>query len=270
MRILALTILLSASLAAGQDAKWNDLAPGFSILKHKLAVKSEVGDSTATVVRIDPNRYQLKLLSASALDHGKRDADTWAREHKLLAVTNAGMFDLDHVSHLGFMMSNGKVHQTKLRHDYLSVAVFDPRKDDEKPFRIYDTDETKFATIRPHWKSAVQNLRLIKHPGENRWTQQTKKWSEAALGQDKAGNILFIFCRSPYSMHDLNEHLLKLPIDLVAAQHLEGGPEASLFIDYKETKLSLKGSYETGFNENDDNQRFWALPNVLGVVERQK
>ena len=68
-------------------------------------------------------------------------------------------------------------------------------------------------------------------------------------------------------MHDLNELLLRLPIDLVAAQHLEGGPEASLSLQRGEFAIALMGSYETGFNENDDNHHFWKLPNVIGIAE---
>ena len=157
MRILAsFCILLSASLAHSQDAKWNNITPGFSILQPELAAKSAVGDSTATIVRIDPKLYQLKLLSAAALDHGKLTADAWAQKYKLLAVTNAGMFDIDHISHLGFMMSNGKVHQAKLRKDYLSVAVFDPIKSTAKPFRIYDTDDNKRFWALPNVLGVVE------------------------------------------------------------------------------------------------------------------
>jgi len=68
-------------------------------------------------------------------------------------------------------------------------------------------------------------------------------------------------------MHDFNEILLKLPINIVVAQHMEGGPEASLYFDLKGTKIELIGSFES-FNENDGNVKFWAIPNVIGVEER--
>ena len=29
------------------------------------------------------------------------------------------------------------------------------------------------------------------------------------------------------------------------------------------------GSYETGFNENDDNNSAWLIPNVIGIVKRR-
>jgi hypothetical protein len=56
-------------------------------------------------------------------------------------------------------------------------------------------------------------------------------------------------------------------LDLAGALFLEGGPEASLLVD-GDPPLSRVGSYETGFVENDGNQAFWWLPNVVGVAPR--
>jgi hypothetical protein len=52
---------------------------------------------------------------------------------------------------------------------------------------------------------------------------------------------------------------------LVAAQHLEGGPEAQLYLHVGGTEIEMFGSYETSFKENDDNTAPWPVPNVLGV-----
>ena len=71
-------------------------------------------------------------------------------------------------------------------------------------------------------------------------------------------------------MHDLNEILLELPIDLVCAQHLEGGPEAQLVVRSPNLDLELVGSYETGFADNDGNTRIWPIPNVIGIKARRR
>jgi Phosphodiester glycosidase len=112
-------------------------------------------------------------------------------------------------------------------------------------------------------------LRLIKRPGSNQWGKQDRMWSEAALGEDDAGRILFIFSRTPFSMQDLNEELLAAGIGVVAAQHLEGGPEAQLYVRAGSFKLEQFGSYETLFRENDSNATPWPIPNILGVRPRQ-
>ena len=66
-------------------------------------------------------------------------------------------------------------------------------------------------------------------------------------------------------MHDLNREILSLGIGVVCVQHLEGGPEAQVYIGLPGFELEMVGSYETGFNPNDDNDTAWPIPNVIGV-----
>ena len=91
-------------------------------------------------------------------------------------------------------------------------------------------------------------------------------WSEAALAQDRHGRLLFLFSRSPLTMHDFNIRLLALPLGVVHAQHLEGGPEASLSIHVPGLDIDLMGSFETAFRGDDLNGVQWRVPNVLGVA----
>ncbi len=111
-------------------------------------------------------------------------------------------------------------------------------------------------------------MRLIKRPRINRWPQQNKRWSEAALGEDKDGNILFIFSRSPYTMHDFNKILLQLPIDIVCAQHLEGGPAASFQVNHQDLKFTKVGSYETQAYRSDNNKKVHRLPFIIGLTAK--
>ena len=177
------------------------------------------------------------------------------------------MFDLDYSSHVGFLRSEGHLNSSLIT-EYMSVAAFDPKESVGKPeFRIFDLDNPNVTmdAILADYHCVVQNLRLIKRNGENRWSQQEKLWSEAALGEDRLGRVLFIFCRSPFTMHDLNEELLELDIELVAAQHLEGGPAAQLYLHAGSVEQEMFGSYETYFFENDSNQKAWPIPNAIGV-----
>ena len=108
----------------------------------------------------------------------------------------------------------------------------------------------------------------LKRPGANQWSQQSRQWSEAALGEDDAGRILFIYSRSPFSMHDLNNELLAAGIGIVAAQHLEGGPEAQFYLHVGSFEMEMYGSYETSFRENDSNSSALPVPNILGLRPR--
>jgi len=270
--IFTLISLLSfASLHATRAASdWKTLAPGMDY-KYAVAKKpSAVGDSRIFVLRMDPNLWQLEATGISQTDestgHTARD---WSKSHKFIAAINAGMFAADYKAHLGYMGSAAHVNNSKVN-AYQSVAAFDSRDPQSPPFHIFDLDApgTHFDDIQKSYASAVQNLRLIKRPGSNQWGQQNRQWSEAALGEDEKGHILFIYSRSPFSMHDLNNELLSAGIGIVAAQHLEGGPEAQLYLHVGDFELELFGSYETNFRENDSNSAAWPIPNILGTRPR--
>ena len=89
------------------------------------------------------------------------------------------------------------------------------------------------------------------------------------MGADVSGRMLMIFCRTPYSVHDMIDMLLELPLDLHNAMYLEGGPEASFYLTSGEKEVRGFGSYETGFYESDENADFWPLPNVIGISPKQ-
>lgn len=267
---MLLTTLLVGCLAAStpqQGGGWKVLESGLEMRWLVASSPSEVGDSRIAVVRIDPNEWALEVVARSQTgDSTSRTAREWAKDKDLTVAINAGMFGADHETHLGYMESRGHVN-SRSANGYQSVAAFDPRDPGKAPFRIFDLDEngTSVSGIVRDYSSVVQNLRLIKRPGENRWGKQDKKWSEAALGEDNQGRILFVFSRSPFSMRDFNNELLSAGIGLVALQHLEGGPEAQLFVKSGDVEIELFGSYETSFMENDENRTPWPIPNVLGI-----
>jgi hypothetical protein len=265
--VVLLLGLLPASVA-DTNSTWKTLAPGMELGYVTAREPSARGDSRIAVLRMDPKLWELAAIGVSQTGESSgHTAREWSEKHKLVATINAGMFEGDQKTHLGYMRFRDHVY-TRHANKYQSIAAFGPRDGkDVSRFRIFDLDAPGFSmqSIQQDYDSAVQNLRLVKRPGSNQWTQQTRKWSEAALGEDDAGRILFIFSRSPFSMHDLNQELLAAGIGLVAAQHLEGGPEAQLYVHAGNFELEMFGSYETPFEENDTNSIPWPVPNVLGV-----
>jgi len=269
--LLGLALALLPRLFGGTNSSWQALAPGMELGTVTAREPSAAGDSRIAVLRMDPKLWELAAIGVSQTGESSgHTAREWSERHKFVAATNAGMFAGDQKTHLGYMRLRDHVY-TGHANKYQSVAAFDPRDGKGLPrFHIFDLDApgVTMPSIQEGYDSAVQNLRLIRRPGSNQWGQQQKKWSEAALGEDDAGRILFIFSRSPFSMHDLNGELLTAGIGLVAAQHLEGGPEAQLYVHAGAFELEMFGSYETWFKENDTNSIPWPVPNVFGVRPR--
>jgi exopolysaccharide biosynthesis protein len=262
---------LAAPMADAEtpDSVWDRIDDGLEHAQFPVPPMSEPGNSYIDVVRIDPRVYAVNVKMASQTESGNLTLDQWCARYNLLAATNAGMFLGDHRTHVGYLEHGGHVNSATNAKAYKSAAAFDPVDSTAPYFRIFDLDSLTLDSVKSQYRTVIQNLRLIKRPGKNVWSQQDKRWSEAALGEDARGNILFIFSRSAYSMHDLNDILLGLPIDLVAAQHLEGGPEAALFLAHNGQRIQKAGSFETGFMTSDSNHVLWPLPNVIGIEKRR-
>jgi hypothetical protein len=207
---------------------------------------------------------ELKVGLASEQKVAKRTAAEWADGLGLMVTINAGMFSLeDQTANVGYLRNGEHLNQPKWN-KYQSALGFGPRG-----AAMIDLDSPGAKKRLEAYSTVIQDLRLIKSTGErNVWKPSPRKWSEAAVAADTKGRILFFFSRAPLTMKEFDDKLLALPLDLTHAMHVEGGPEASLSIRAGDFRLDLCGSYETGFNENDDNHQQWPIPNVIGVSPR--
>lgn len=231
--MIFLTGLIWAMLTGIATADWQPLAPGMDLCIVTTEKEFTWGDGRITVVRIDPGQWE--LVYAGVGKSGAvipKTAHEWCDSLNLTASINAGMFNEDYITHTGYARYHDKVISTHMN-SYKSLLAFDPKTIRHvAPFRIFDLDEpnTTIETVLNDYRSVIQNLRLIKKPGINVWNPEGDAWSEAAIGEDTEGHILFIFCQSPHTMYELNNELLDAGIGIVAAQHLEGDPTRSFIL----------------------------------------
>ena len=221
-------------------------------------------DGRIHIVRIDPRKRRLEAVMSGGDDAKLRPAGAWCRERHLAVAINMGMYEQDQRTNTGYARKAAYVNNGHWGAKYRVALGLDPKKPGAAAAFMADLDKPGDKERLADYGTVVQNLRLVR-AGQNVWTKAERRWSEAAVGIDEQGRVLFIFCRYPHAMKELNDILLALPLDLDTAMHVEGGPEASLSIHAGKVNLDLNGSYETGFVENDGEQKQWPIPNVLGV-----
>jgi len=255
-----------ARTPAAADSLWRSLAPGLDVGEFQAPTLSPVGDSRIRVLRIDPRRFALRLLSASREGHA-RSARTWCRDFGLVAAVNASMFQEDGRTSVSLLRGPDHVNNAHVSRDK-TVLVFDPVDSADAPVRMLDRECDDFDAWLPRYRSHVQSIRMISCTGRNVWSQQPRRWSAAAVGLDRSGRVLFIHARSPYSTHDLIDHLQQLPLEIDRCMYVEGGPEAQVFAAVGDEEIEWVGSFQTGFFPDNSNRRAWPVPNVIAVTAR--
>ena len=229
---------------------WETLEPGLDLGTFASPVRSRTGDSLVHVLRVDPRQFDLVLRMSGATGEGSeanRTARAWAEDTGLVAAINASMFQTDYLTSTELMVSaehvnNGHVSSGR------TVIAFDRAPGAPAtvpPFRIIDRDCEDLDTLRPHYRTLIQSIRMVSCKGTNVWSDSRRVWSHAVVGIDTQGRALLIHARSPWSTHDFIDILRELPMD-----------------------LDRLGSFETGFFESDDNAVAWPIPNVIGVVRK--
>lgn len=264
LSLVSWVVSLAAAAEPETAVAFQTLQPGVEYGTFRLVERPEAGDGRLHVVRIEPSVAELDLGLASE-SGAMRTAAQWAGQQSFSVVINAGMFQTDYRSNVGRLVHRQHVNQKSWKKTYQSVLALDPSEPGLPKATMFDRDAPGFDEAIKPYRTVVQNLRLLRAPGENVWKPNGRRWSEAFVARDSSGRLLFCFTRTPFEMADLMTRVLGLGLELTHAMHVEGGPEASLSIRGKDLRLDLSGSYETGFFPRDDNDRQWELPNVIGV-----
>ena len=259
------TGLIAPALAQAPPPVWRGLGRGAEYAAIALSPKPAIGDGLLHVVRVDPSLATLRARIAGQLGARSRTAREWCDDPRVVAVINAGMFDRDLSTHVGYLRVGERIATSRWARQYNSILLLGARHPNLPAATIRDAPPGGRAADFADYHTVIQNLRLIRDPAVNVWAQSDRRWSEAAIALDRQGRILFLFCRSPFTMHDFNALVTALPLGVTRAMHVEGGPEASLSVRGPGLAVDLAGSYETGFNPADDNSKQWPLPNVVAV-----
>jgi hypothetical protein len=265
---LCLWALLISSDGIAQSDPWRKVDEGLFLSQFDPPYDPPIKDSKITIVKVNPTYYSFKLLCASELEKIKLTAKDWCKRYHLVSAINAGMYQKDGLTNVGYMKNFSHLNNPRLNSVYKAVLAFNRTVDDVPEIQIIDLKCQDLEKLKPKYQTFIQNIRMISCNQENVWSKQDKKWSLAVLGIDKGGNVLFVFSEAPYSGYDFNHILLSLPISIFNAMYLEGGPQASLYFSGNGLVLDKVGIYESGFSENPFRTGAHPIPNVIGIIKK--
>lgn len=268
---LALLVFALSPIASVAQAP----APGVIVERHRLprASTTGAGDRTLTVVRVDLRRYALRFLSEVG-DGRRRPLPAWVRDHGLAGGINAGMFMPDGRS-VGMMVQDDQVRSARQPSSFEGIIGVDPRSDASSLLGIDGPGcgasqrlSVRLAAMRRRYRSVLQARRVLIDCRGRARAWDTRRYSAAAFGRDTEGRAVLVHVRTPYRMHRLAQMIASLRLGIRGLVYMEGGPEASLYLDAEGARAMAVGSWEDGFNPNDRNRAWWDLPNVIGFVPR--
>jgi hypothetical protein len=267
--LVGLLMMHAVAVPGADQGGWTELEEGLALGEFDAPLKAESGNSRITVLRIDPHHFAFKLLCAVEYGKERLTAREWAREHQLIAVVNAGMYQQDGLTSVGYMKNFGHLNNRRLNRDNTLLA-FNATDAGLPEVQLIDRECQDFNSLKAKYQTLIQGIRMISCDRRNVWSQKPEKWSTVAVGLDQGGRVLFLFTQSTYSVHDFIEILLKLPLDIRNAMYLEGGPQAALFVSSGRMEVDKHGSLETGFDETGAIQLAFPIPNVIGIVRKPK
>ncbi|MFK7986059.1 MAG: phosphodiester glycosidase family protein [Sandaracinaceae bacterium] len=267
---LAGAVVLGSVAAAAQVEEHPASEPSSVIVERvraPIAPEVPVGDRVITIVRVRLDRYRLRILTEEH-DGPRRSVPSWVRELNLAGAINAGMF-LPNGRSVGHMIRDGSVVSRRRVGRYRGVVGFGPRRGGLPALTVSGPDCGQTVdSLAARYENVLQALPMVNCRGEARRWSTRKRYSAAGFGVDAAGRAVFMHVRTPYRMSVLDRMLADPSLRIRSMIYMEGGPEASLVVRDGDVRVEELGSYETDFNENDDNRHFWEVPNVIGFVRR--
>lgn len=202
------------------------------------------------VFRASLANASLSLISSSQTGQMEDIAQLMTKRNLALA-TNAGLFAADYKTSLGYMrnfehVNNGR-HAGKLK----GLFVFNPKSAQDVKFKIIEKSEPNWRAEIRKFNTVFETYRMLSKQGENLWVEGNAFYYNTALvGALRSGEVVFIFCPALYSMHDLNEFIKTLPLELEGLLYLDGDSKGAL-------SFNQSGLVHMGYS--------YFLPNVLAI-----
>lgn len=246
---------------------WTNIGNGVDWCETDAPLRSILGDSKLTILKIDASKVDFELVTASSGGKKPYTVDKWADSLGFSIVFNAGMYDLAKPLTARGLMKNGKhYNQPAVKPEWNTMLALNPHDSTRNDCALFDLQQHSVEDLKKQYDCLLQSLRMLDGNGKpTNWKKRVQSCSMLVIAEDDAHNLYLIFTRSPYTHNTMIGFLQQFPMKLKNAMYLEGGPETSLYVNIGETKIEKVGSYVSQTYETDANDHFWPLPNVIGI-----
>ena len=247
--------------------KWKQVGKGVQFCETDAHLKSIIGDSKLTLLKIDPKQVEFDLFTASGMDSISKPVNVWADTMNLNIVFNAGMYDLAKPLISRGLLKNGNHHnQFTFKEGWNLMFALNPLDSlNEMDAKVYDMQCITYDSIREKYASFAQGIRMLDCSGNPMTWKKNQSCSMLICAHDDQDNLIIIFNRSPFPINHMIAFMKQFPTPLHNAIYMEGGPETSLYVSIGDFCLQKVGSYVSGTYAKDTNETYWPLPNVIGI-----
>lgn len=252
---------------------WQSLEPGLELARVPVSfvptVESGAHENTpvpgsisvtASVLRIDPTKFEFSLYMAS--EKALRAFGDIGNTENFVAAINAGMYQRDQRTSTGYLRGPGHINNGHVAANFGAFFMAGPKDGTLPPARLLDRYADDWQTAFTEYGLVMQNFRMTTSTGRVVWKQAERHHSVAAMGQDAEGRVLFILCAAPVPAMDFMTALIGMPLGLGTVMYLEGGSEAALYLNAGGIKSVEAGRHISGLWGGSAGLM---LPNVLGV-----
>ena len=256
LRWASLILVLGASpLMIGQAAKtstdtfWEKIDEGFEVRSIQLEGQSYQSLIKLRILRIDPDRFQIRVIDSRAFGVDRMEIKDLARRVQALAAINGGFFLPDYRP-LGFLVVDGREANPLRKADWGIFLMQDNRP------RIIHTKELQ---NEGRITQALQvGPRLVAGGKEKIMKRQAARRS--ALGITLNHQIILLSTEDTEAYLQDLARIFRLPasdggLECRDALALDGGGSAQMFAEYRSLLIDIPGQ--------------WAVPNGIGVFKKQ-
>lgn len=267
----ALTLILmmiGTCLDAQTEMSWLTISAGVDYAEVDAPEKSFLNDSKLSILRIEPDSCEFHLLCASQHQNALRTAPQWAEEFEMQVIVNAGMYELtDKLRGRYFMKNYNHYNNPDFNRSGNAMMAFNPIRETSAAFDVFDLTCKDWKCLKTDYNTFCQGMRMLDCDGNPlAWDKNPKQSCSMLVASiDSSGRVYFIFTRSPFTHASMIRFLKQLPFNLLTTIYLEGGPETSFYVNTPSHSIPKMGSYVYPTYQNDDNQQFWKIPNVIGI-----